>query len=208
MTNLHEFPQQLLKLRNMFKVIEQRNCELYGKQKNIDEQQCRALANSFKVSFFDGSNRISCQMTWDDLAQAVDFKENKLKFERKPIIQKRYDKFLKTMADEGKSIYNHILLNEMKIDETKSVGRPGEFTICQNKYPYDFGTHRHFLLWIHPDCVESQRRKLFNETECNKIISDISKEYPKLLGEKFIIFRNATANKSVLTIEHFHLVFE
>ena len=50
------------------------------------------------------------------------------------------------MADEGKSIYNHILLNEMKIDKPELVGRPREFTICQNKYPYDFGTHRHFPL--------------------------------------------------------------
>lgn len=200
MTNYQEVPKNLDNLKKMFRNIQ-------TKETNRVKKLIPFENANFNVSFFDGVKRISCRMSWRDLSNAVEFYDNKLKFERKPFVQQQYDAFLKQLKDKNLSIYDHILKNEIKFDGVTSVGVKGQFTICRNKYPYDFGNHSHFLLWIHPECDESIRDELFNENKCKKKIGEIAKEYPSILGDKFIIFRNAKANKSVLTIEHFHIVF-
>ena len=223
MTNHYLVPNNLTDLKKMFCAIQQRRVgtpkiyckedEVLFKQREVIDREVidrevidQEMTERFTVSFFDGVKRISCQMYWEDLAKAVNFKENKLKFERKPEVQLKYDTFLEKMRRENKSIYQHVLKNEMKIDSAMSIGEENKFTICQNKYPYDFGTHRHFLLWIHPDCDEVTNGEIFDEKRCYKKIALLAKTHRDILGDKFIIFRNATINKSVHTIEHFHVV--
>ena len=48
------------------------------------------------------------------------------------------------MKSEGKSIYNHIIENEMKINSIDSFGEINQYTICRNKFPYDFVVGKHF----------------------------------------------------------------
>ena len=212
MTNHYIVPTNLTELRKMFRAIQQRVEEkpvTYNIKQKLIIRHSGGLGTSeekFTVSFFDGVKRISCQMYWDDLAKAIDFNDNKLKFERKSSVQQIYDTFLEKMKKEGKSTYEHILYNEMKIDGKDSIGEENKFTICKNKYPYDFGNHTHFLLWIHPDCDEITKSQIFNKDTCYEKVKSIAKSHKDLLGDRFIIFRNASINKSVHTIEHFHVI--
>ena len=213
MTNHYLVPKNLVSLKKMFRSIQAHTQE---EMKFIDklnetkrEIKIKEVTNQlFTVSFFDGIGRISCKMCWYDLSNAIDFLDNKLKFERTPEIQEKYDSFLANMMEEGKSIYDHILKNEMSLDTPESVGEKGKFTICRNKFPYDFGNHQHFLLWIHPDCDSDTRYTIFNKKSCYMLVKCFAKTYKSFLEieDKFIIFRNAPINKSVNTIEHFHLI--
>ena len=210
MTNLSVDTPKLAYLRKMFRTIQRRNQTQYGDtttpthSKRRDIMKC--MESTFTVSFFDGSKRMTCRMLWSDLDKAVDFLDNKLKFERKEEVQSRYDTFLGKMKSESKSIYNHIIDNEMKINTVDSFGEAKQFTICRNKFPYDFGSHQHFLLWVHPECNQKTREIIFDKETCYEFVKQVSAKNKNLLGNRFIIFRNASINKSVQTIEHFHVI--
>lgn len=209
MTNLLAESLLLEYLGRMFLPIKHHNQKQFKETATLpkrNHQLMKCEQSIFKVSFFDGIKRMSCQMRWTDLEKVVDFLNNKLKFERKEDVQSRYDIFLEKMKSEGKSIYNHIIDNEMKINSLDSFGVINEYTICQNKYPYDFGIHQHFLLWIHPKCGKKTRETIFNKEKCYEFVKQISVTNKNVLGNRFIIFRNAPINKSVHTIEHFHVI--
>ena len=210
MTNLCVETPSITQLRKMFRTIQQRNKTQYGDisahTHNKRNQLIEYKHEAFTVSFFDGTKKVSCQMLWEDLDKAVDFLDNKLKFERKVEVQTRYDSFLAKMKSEGKSIYNHIIDNEMKINSVDSFGVANEYTICRNKFPYDFGNHQHFLLWVHPECNKKTRETIFDKEKCYHFVKEISLKNKSVLGSSFIIFRNAPINKSVQTIEHFHVI--
>ena len=210
MTNLCVDTPKLAYLRKMFRTIQRRNQTQYGDTKShAHSKRCeimKCMESTFTVSFFDGNKRMTCQMLWSDLDKAVDFLDNKLKFERKEEVQSRYDIFLGKMKSEGKSIYNHIIDNEMKINSVDSFGVENEYTICRNKYPYDFGSHQHFLLWVHPECNQKTREIVFDKEKCYEFVKQVSAKNKQVLGSRFIIFRNAPINKSVQTIEHFHVI--
>lgn len=210
MTNLCVETPTITQLRKMFRTIQQRNKTQYGDISAHTHNKRNLLIKcnheAFTVSFFDGSKRVSCQMLWSDLERAVDFLDNKLKFERKVEVQTKYDAFLSKMKSEEKSIYNHIIDNEMKINSKDSFGVANEYTICRNKFPYDFGNHQHFLLWVHPDCNPKTRETIFDKEKCYHFVKNISAKNNSVLGSRFIIFRNAPINKSVQTIEHFHVI--
>jgi hypothetical protein len=160
----------------------------------------------FNVSFFDGISRNYMKFEWNDLKRSVDFLENQLKFERKPNIQKKYDSFISKMKDSGKNLCEHILTDEMNLDREHSFGELNRYVLSKNKFPYDFGNHHHYVLWIHPNCDYHTKSILFDKEKCEKKIFNIIK-LNSHLSDQFIIFRNASKNKSIATIEHFHVIF-
>ena len=160
----------------------------------------------FNVSFFDGISRKTMKCDWNDLKNCVDFLENQLKFERKPHIQKKYDSFISKMKESGKNICDHILTNEMSLDDDQNIGEENKYVLSKNKFPYDFGNHNHYVLWIHPNCDNQMKVKLFDKEKCEKEIFKMIELKPDL-SDRFIIFRNAVKNKSIATIEHFHVIF-
>ena len=157
----------------------------------------------FNISFFDGIRKKTLNVGWDELKGSVDFMENKLKFDRKLHIQKKYDTFMRERTDMSE----HILKCEMAIDNTHSVGVSGKFVLSKNRFPYDFGTHRHYVLWIHPECDPSIKSRFFTKHGCESEILKLSRKYSDILGDRFIVFRNAAINKSIKNIEHFHVIF-
>ena len=162
----------------------------------------------FPVSHIKDNKTIYTKISWNELETQINFLENVLKFERSAIVQSDYDIFLEKMKKSGCSIFSHILENEMKIDNVNSIGVQGKYTLTKNRYPYDFCNHKHFVLWIHPDCDKEFQSTIFSKDKCYEFIKKLSIENEELFGEpeRFIIFRNAPINKSVHTIEHFHVL--
>mgnify|MGYP001270520011 CR=1 FL=1 len=179
---------------------------LYHNLANQNTKMSVTDDSKFNVSFFDGLSRKTMIFEWNDLKNSVDFLENQLKFERKSNIQKKYDSFIRKIKESGNSIYEHILTNEMNLDNDQSIGEMNKFVLTKNKFPYDFGNHQHYVLWIHPNCDNQTKTRLFDREKCEKEISKIIKLKPDL-SDQFIIFRNAPKNKSIATIEHFHVIF-
>ena len=148
--------------------------------------------------------------SWTTLKEQSDFLNNQATFMRRDDIDYKYKAFL-----DGKSeteIYKHIIHNELTIDNISSFGLPGKYTLRKNSYPYNFGAHLHYVFWINPLAGESTKTSVFDKYKLNQIInrllSNSNTEYSrKLEGRERVIFRNAQQNKSVSTIEHFHVIF-
>jgi hypothetical protein len=187
--------------------------ETFGRILNVHIRVSNSLkvnmSPRFSVSYFDGTKRHQCKMAWNDLENAVDFLDNKLKFERTSAIQKRYDTFLEYLNKSSINVAEHIIKCELPIDGINSVGIENKITLSKNRYPYDFGDHSHYLLWIHPDCDQKTKTNIFEKSSCHKIIFDLVHTNKSIenLNKKFIIFRNNPTNKSVQAIEHFHVIF-
>jgi hypothetical protein len=167
------------------------------------------MPHQFNISFFDGIERKTMPVGWNELKDSVDFLENQLKFERKPKIQEKYDIFMDNMKKEGKDMYGHIMNCEMNLDipDRFAIGKANQFILSKNRFPYDFGNHKHYVLWIHPDCDKKLKSKFFTKDGCENEINKMIKLNPDTLSNRFIVFRNAAKNKSVGSIEHFHVVF-
>lgn len=197
MTNLEllEIPTNLDFLINLFNKL------FYKKVPKMPHQ--------FNIAFFDGSERKTMTVSWNELRDSVDFLENQLKFERKEHIQNKYDNFMETFKKEGRDMFDHILNYEMSLDIPGrfAIGKAKKFILSKNRFPYDFGSHKHYVLWIHPDCDNKLKTKFFTKKGCEDEINKMVTLYPEILSDKFIVFRNAAKNKSVATIEHFHVVF-
>ena len=102
---------------------------------------------------------------WNELRDSIDFLENQLKFERKDHIQNKYDNFMENMKKEGKQMHDHIMNYEMNLDIPGrfAIGEPKQFILSKNRFPYDFGNHKHFVLWIHPECEQSLKSKFLQK---------------------------------------------
>jgi len=161
----------------------------------------------FTISFFDGTQTIKILVGWDEFKMSINFLENGLKFNRTPKIQRQYDAFMHHMKENDKDMAHYILNHEMVIDNCESIGIENKYILRKNKFPYDFGNHRHYLLWIHPKCDKSLKAEIFKKTGCENIIRKLSEGLPTISSDNFIIFRNASKNKSVESIEHFHVIF-
>lgn len=148
--------------------------------------------------------------SWTQLNAQTDFLNNQAKFSRRDDIDSNYKVFL-----DGKSkldIYNHIIHYELKVDNISSFGIPGKYTLRKNSYPYNFGSHLHYVFWINPLAGESTKACVFDKYKLNllidRLLSNSNTEYSRELeGRDRVIFRNAPQNKSVSTIEHFHVIF-
>lgn len=197
MTNLEllEIPHNIDFLINLF------NSLFYKKGTKMPHQ--------FNIAFFDGLERKKMTVSWDELRDSVDFLENQLKFERKEHIQIKYDNFMEIMKKEGKDMYDHIMNFEMNLDipDRFAIGEANKFILSKNRFPYDFGNHKHYVLWIHPECEYNLKAKFFTKRGCEDEINKMVKLNPNSLSDRFIVFRNAAKNKSICSIEHFHVVF-
>ena len=198
MTNLEllEIPKNLNFLINLFNYLKKMTTT-------------NKMPHQFRIAFFDGKERKQMVVGWNELRDSVDFLENQLKFERKAYIQSKYDNFMENMKKQGKEMHDHIMNYEMNLEIPGrfAIGKENQFILSKNRFPYDFGNHKHYVLWIHPDCEQSLKSKFFTKKGCEDEISKMVKLNPDSLSDKFIVFRNASKNKSIGSIEHFHVIF-
>ena len=155
----------------------------------------------------------SGSLSWKDLQEQTDFRDNIFHFTRTAECQGQYDSYLKETADLGAAaLHNRIVKTNLDIDNSESFGESGIYTFRKNTFPYDFGKNAHFLLWIHPDCHEKTKKQFFDKEYINETVTSLIVRHRSALGNLYgkerLIFRNASINKSVRSIEHFHVIFK
>ena len=145
---------------------------------------------------------------WNEEKNSIDFLNNTKKFERTRATQSKYDEFLSDYTDH-KEIYQNIIEKKLPINSEMVYGIPGKVTLRKNCFPYDFGGHYHYILWLNPKCTDAIKNQLFTISGMNNIIDKLLENAPdNLRTADRIVFRNAIQNKSVLLVEHFHIVFK
>jgi hypothetical protein len=151
---------------------------------------------------------------WKKEKSEINFLQNRHFFGRTELVQRKYDIYLakqKRNATNNSDLYlkERILNTELPINSDEVFGIENQITLRKNTFPYNFGNNQHYLLWIHPDCSNILKSKIFTLDGINRVIDNILDKAPdELRNSDRIIFRNATENKSVLLVEHFHVVFK
>ena len=143
---------------------------------------------------------------WNILKTKTDFLNNEIKFKRTNAVQQSYNKFMK--ANSHLNLTESIMKNELNIDNVNNFGVENYFTLSKNTFPYDLGQHIHYVLWIHPKCTSYIKKKIFTLSGINSIINNLLLDNDNLKHRDRVIFRNCSDNKSVHTIEHFHVIFK
>lgn len=165
----------------------------------------------FEIKTQTGINRY--WFSWNELQQQINFLNNIFKFTRINTIQTKYDEYLKQNATfDNNALYENIMASNLVIDNKEAFGIEDQIVLRPNKYPYDFGANKHYLLWIHPNCSDEIKEKIFTKDGLNDTIDDLLLQHDEnlehLQRKERLLFRNAPANKSVLAIEHFHIIFK
>ena len=130
---------------------------------------------------------------WAFLKQEINCRDNMFTFGRTKEVQDRYIKFKSNISNIYSYLIKTLFINNQEI------------VFKDNDFPYKFDCEKdsikHYLLWINP----KNKRKI-NARRINRIISK------KILDLEFdivdyIVFKNNTVNKSVETIDHYHVLF-
>lgn len=130
---------------------------------------------------------------WTFLKHQINSNDNMYTFGRTKEVQDRYMRFKSSIPN----VYNHLIKTLFKNND--------EIVFKENDFPYKFNCEKnsikHYLLWINP----KNKRKLKN----NNIKRFISKKMLELDLDilDYILFKNNTINKSVETIDHYHILF-
>lgn len=126
---------------------------------------------------------------WNKLKISINCENNMYKFARSEEVTKKYDSFRENVSDIFEHL-NHTLFNNGKI-----------LVFRKNDFPYKFdGNISHYLIWINPI-----QKKIPNKSY---LIKFLSTELMKLDLDivDYILFKNNIINKSVDTIEHYHVL--
>ena len=128
---------------------------------------------------------------WNHLKKSINPDNNLYKFQRKDEIEQNYKRFRMKITN----IFEY-LNNELFQDGKKLVFK-------KNDFPYDFDDNIiHYLVWINPSI-----KHLPNKTQLKTFIE---KEFQNLDRNicDYICFKNNIINKSVETIEHYHVLIK
>ena len=169
----------------------------------------------FTIKVSNGTNDTFRKVSWNNLLKSIDYLNNTIKFSRTAKIQEKYDRYLSEVKKEEMSIFDRMMNTEIIIDGVNSFGVDNEFVFRKNRFPYNFGTHEHWVLWLHPNCSEKTKSIIFDQGKSATLITDIvisflgrEEIFDKENKKPFIMFRNAPFNKSIPCIEHFHVILK
>lgn len=125
---------------------------------------------------------------WTFLKESINSEDNLVKFSRSEETTLKYEKFRKNISNINDYLNSKIFSN-------------GDLLVFKkNDFPYKFdGKILHYLIWINP---------IIKKINKKKIISFLSKKIVELDESvlDYILFRNNIVNKSVESIEHYHVL--
>lgn len=169
----------------------------------------------FTIKVSNDTNDTIHNVSWTSILNSIDYLNNTFKFTRTIHVQEKYDIYLSTVNKEESSIFDRMMNTEIIIDGINSFGIYNEFVFRKNRFPYDFGKHEHWVLWLHPCCSEKTKSIIFDQKKSATLIKEIVKSFlnremifDRENDKPFIMFRNAPFNKSIPCIEHFHVILK
>ena len=129
---------------------------------------------------------------WNFVKSQIKTDDNLFAFGRTTEVQNRYDRFKSNISN----IFEYLIESLFPNNE--------EMTFRENDFPYNFDTNEkilHYLIWINPkkqDKIDKQKITHFLNVNKSKLEINI---------KDYIMFENNPINKSVKTIEHYHILF-
>lgn len=126
---------------------------------------------------------------WCFIKSQINCNDNLFTFGRTKEVQEKYIAFRSKIPN----IYDYLMRNLFSKNEN--------LVFKENDFPYKFdGNIGHYVIWLNPNC-----NKKINKRQINKFLSsNILKLNLNILD--YIIFKNNPINKSVETIEHYHVL--
>lgn len=128
---------------------------------------------------------------WNFIKSEINSDDNMFKFSRTKEVEERYFRFRRNVTN----VYQHLMDSLFKNDE--------EIVFKENDFPYKFDCKiLHYIIWINPNNKEKIKKKgLITYLSKNLNGLDIS-------FTEYILFKNNPINKSVETIEHYHVLIK
>lgn len=128
---------------------------------------------------------------WSFIKSKINGDDNMFKFSRTKEVEERYVRFRQNVTN----IYQHLMESLFQNDE--------EIVFKENDFPYKFDCKiLHFIIWINPNNKKNITK--------NKLERYLRKNLNKLdvSFTDYILFKNNPINKSVETIEHYHVLIK
>ena len=127
---------------------------------------------------------------WSKLKSVINPVDNMYSFTRDKSVLEKYF----THKESIVNLYDYLM---------KLLFKNGEkIVIKENDYPYKLPNKiKHFLIWIYPN-------KNYTHSEVENFLKNFIEENKDLNIDDYILFRNNVVNKSIETIEHYHVLFK
>jgi hypothetical protein len=127
---------------------------------------------------------------WHKLKYVINPVDNMYTFTRDKSVLEKY----LTHKESIVNLYDYLM---------KLLFKNGEkIVIKENDYPYKLPNKiKHFLIWIHPN-------KNYTHSTVENFLKNFIEENKDLNIKDYILFRNNIVNKSIETIEHYHILFK
>lgn len=125
-------------------------------------------------------------LTWNILSEFNENNPPKQSLGRSKYIEDKYSIFRNEIVNEYGSVSNY--LNKTLFTNNE------QFVLKQNDFPYNTSNNiKHYILWINP--------------KYNLYIDDIilKEKLELFFKNKYVFFRNNSDNKSIPSIEHYHI---
>ena len=127
---------------------------------------------------------------WQKLKHVINPTDNMYSFTRDENVLKKYF----THKDSISNLYSYLMKLLFKNNE--------KIVIKINDYPYKLPNKiNHYLIWIHPN-------ENYTHIEVENFLQKFVKENKDLNISDYILFKNNVVNKSIETIEHYHVLFK
>lgn len=127
---------------------------------------------------------------WNKLKSVIDPIDNMYKFTRDKTVLDKYLNHKKVIIN----LYDYLM---------KLLFKNGDkIVIKENDYPYKLPNKiKHYLIWIYPN-------KNYTHIEVENFLKKFIENNKDLNIDDYILFRNNVVNKSIETIEHYHVLFK
>ena len=127
---------------------------------------------------------------WNILKESIKGEDNLVKFSRSEETTLKYEKFRQDIPNIYDYLYSHLFSK-------------GEILVFKkNDFPYKFDSNiLHYIIWINPSIKKINKKKIINFL--TKKLSELDQS---ILD--YILFKNNIVNKSVESIEHYHVLIK
>ena len=127
---------------------------------------------------------------WKNLKNVINPVDNMYSFTRDENVLKKYFAHKANIPNINNYLMKILFRNDDKI------------VMKENDYPYKLPNNiKHYLIWIYPN-------EKYKYIEVENFLKKFIENNKDLNIDDYILFRNNVVNKSIETIEHYHVLFK